>query len=121
MIKDLGHIKVVKGDCKDCVFYKKCVGYNRTFAHDIFGIFCIDLIGAGNIFQKQETWEPCTKENTKVGDTVRWGGEYDDMGSSYKVNYILNEVTRFMLKEIRGIEYTNSSYMPNYEVKIGGN
>ena len=58
----LDNIEVVDGDCKDCDWYSDC--------DDCCGELCIILIGVGKMIRKKEVWETCTKENTKVGDTI---------------------------------------------------
>lgn len=85
MIETLENIEVVEGTCSECVLW------NYTSCDSIFYTLC--GFGCGRhvpnkdiILKKKEVWVRCTKENTKVGDTIR--GVYKP---SLKVKYISND------------------------------
>ena len=96
MIKNLKHIEVVEGECKDCDFNE--VGCE---------VLCQRLIPESfhnKLFlRKKETWETCTKENTKVGDTVYkdikyTSGKYKE-SREYNVKYIHETEGEFLLND----------------------
>lgn len=60
MLKDY---EVIEGICGDCCFYGGC-------SSNDYNSLCVKLLAHCEIFKKKEVWETCTRENTKIGDTV---------------------------------------------------
>jgi len=110
-MRDLNEYEVVVGDCKNCV---EC---------ELQGISCCDRIfkfispninclhNFKSILKKkvQKKWAQCTKENTKVGDTVR----YIEDRMEYEVKYIHDSKEEFLLEA-----YSSTDIMSNFEIEI---
>ena len=111
MLKNLGHIEVVRGACRDCLLYGASYCYDQF--KNLVGFDCANE-DAKYILKKKERWETCTKENIKIGDTVRW---LKDADTEYKVTHIFKTRNRFMVEDSSGFKCFNSQPLSNYEVK----
>lgn len=98
------NIELVDGICEDCIFssFDEC---------DFVELIVETPCGANTCFKYTETWEPCTKDNIRVGSTVR--SLWDK--SLRKVTYI------FQNKEVIITKYIDSEdayHIEQFEVLL---
>ena len=84
---ELQDIELCRGGCVDCIFedLEDC-----DYLDFVFKTGC----GGGWCFRYKEKWEPCTKDNVKVGDVVRIPG----FNLKYTITYIYEDRIEFVIK-----------------------
>lgn len=96
--------------CTGCLLEKYVADDDACDARQVMKtVTGVDCAEQKIIFVKKENWVTCTKENTKVGDTVRFEGK------NRTVLFTFGE-GQCVLKDEAGYEYPH--WLDNYEINL---